>query len=282
MAVFKALAAAIPERIPAGGCSISHMAMFYGTQPDTGAPWGHMLFNNGGGFGASAKADGWPLSATAAAWGGLKAASIEHTELLFPFRFECWEIEPDSMGLGAHIGGPGIRCRIRPEGGEIRVIDSTDGLVNPPYGMEGGTPGAGGGTCIEPAAGPRRFLTSTCHERFTPDEVWVGVSSGGGGYGNPLERPIERVRRDVRDGLYSRPTAARVYGVVLSGDPDPVLDAERTNEAREAIAQARAGQQGQVVPTAPDASGWLADHMSDEDILHRGSVAPGGSHKASR
>ena len=56
-------------------------------------------------------------------------------------------------------------------------------------------------------------------------------SGGGGGFGVPSERPVERVVHDVRQGYVSVEAAARDYGVVC----DPVtlaLDAEATTKMR--------------------------------------------------
>jgi N-methylhydantoinase B len=63
------------------------------------------------------------------------------------------------------------------------------------------------------------------------------VNCAGGGWGNPLERDPEAVRRDVRDGYVTIDGAARDYGVVVSGDPelDPeglVLDERATAALR--------------------------------------------------
>lgn len=44
-------------------------------------------------------------------------------------------------------------------------------------------------------------------------------TGGGGGWGNPLERDPEMVKRDVRDEYVSIEGAYRDYGVVISGDP---------------------------------------------------------------
>jgi N-methylhydantoinase B len=46
------------------------------------------------------------------------------------------------------------------------------------------------------------------------------VNNGGGGWGDPLERDPERVKRDVRDGYVTIAGAARDYGVVVVGDPE--------------------------------------------------------------
>ena len=58
------------------------------------------------------------------------------------------------------------------------------------------------------------------------------VTGGGGGWGDPLERPPEAVRADVRDGLIDGLEAERRYGVAL--DPATgAVDAERTATLRE-------------------------------------------------
>ncbi len=46
-------------------------------------------------------------------------------------------------------------------------------------------------------------------ERVTMD------AAGGGGYGDPLERDVEQVRRDVLEGYVSAEGAREQYGVVL-------------------------------------------------------------------
>ena len=124
----KALIQIAPQRVPAGSSHISHMAMLSGTGARSGTHWGHLLLNNGGGAGAACGADGWPLNATSAARGGLKTASAEHTELLYPVFVEEWEIEPNSMGLGEYNGGPGIRFSVRPLYGPMENMYNSDGL----------------------------------------------------------------------------------------------------------------------------------------------------------
>ena len=42
------------------------------------------------------------------------------------------------------------------------------------------------------------------------------MNPGGGGYGNPFERPIEKVILDVKNGLVSIKGANQDYGVVFT------------------------------------------------------------------
>jgi N-methylhydantoinase B len=66
-------------------------------------------------------------------------------------------------------------------------------------------------------------------------------TTGGGGWGDPLVRDVEAVRRDVRWGKVSREAAERDYGVVLTGDDLDTLeiDAAATSELRARLAEDR-------------------------------------------
>ena len=45
----------------------------------------------------------------------------------------------------------------------------------------------------------------------------MGVDSGGGGYGSPLDRDPEMVRADVLEGMVSPEKARQIYGVIFKG-----------------------------------------------------------------
>jgi N-methylhydantoinase B len=57
-------------------------------------------------------------------------------------------------------------------------------------------------------------------------------TAGGGGYGDPLERPVELVWRDVREGYLTTDSARARYGVVITSDG---VAAVATATAREAL-----------------------------------------------
>lgn len=264
--VCRALMKAIPDRMRAGSAHWSNSPMVAGRDPESEEDWGHLLLNGGSGGGASAGADGWPLMTTNAAQGGLKTASIEQTELLYPIRFEECAIESGSAGLGEHIGGPGVRCTIRPVGASLDLIYSNDGLENPPFGALGGTAGRGGGSYIAGERRQRRFLPAVGHVTVGASETWTAVSTGGGGYGHPVDRPVDRVRDDVRDGMYSRAVAEQVLGVVLSPAPELTVDEPATIKARAELAR-RDGAPPPVLPVTPGASRWLEDTMRPGDVM---------------
>ena len=57
------------------------------------------------------------------------------------------------------------------------------------------------------------------------DDVVVLQAAGGGGYGDPLRRPVEAVSEDVREGYITAEWAREHYGVVLNVDLTPDTDA---------------------------------------------------------
>ena len=69
--------------------------------------------------------------------------------------------------------------------------------------------------------------------QLKPGDAFKIRSGGGGGYGSPLERPVEQVREDVRQGYVTVKSAAELYGVVLDSQSFEV-DAAATAKLRAA------------------------------------------------
>jgi N-methylhydantoinase B len=69
------------------------------------------------------------------------------------------------------------------------------------------------------------------------------VTTGGGGWGDPLEREAELVQRDVVEGKVSLRAAREEYGVVLDGDVETcTVNAEATAALREKLKAGRRGE----------------------------------------
>jgi N-methylhydantoinase B len=58
------------------------------------------------------------------------------------------------------------------------------------------------------------------------------MNPGGGGYGNPFERPIDKVLWDVKNGLVSIEGASRDYGVVIADAQTLKVDMAATERLR--------------------------------------------------
>jgi N-methylhydantoinase B len=257
-----AMAEAIPERVPAGSCHAGHMPNFNGIDKRNDKEWGCMLFNGMGGSGAAKDADGWPMIGTIAGMGGLTAASIEEVELLYPLHIDFNEIETDSMGMGKWIGGAGLRTRFRPIAGDMEAVSFGEGSRNPPHGVNGGTMSAGGGIYVEHEDGARTFTSVAGQTLVRAGESWTSYSSGGGGWGNPVDRDAELVRRNLRDGWISEETARDIFGVVLNDDFERTLDSQATEKLRTEL---RGNKRPMVDPTEPAAGKWIERNMRTGD-----------------
>ena len=71
---------------------------------------------------------------------------------------------------------------------------------------------------------------------------WIkGTDTGGGGYGDPLERDPARVLYDVRERWDTKARASEVYGVILVDPKEGELEVDyiKTKELRERLVSAR-------------------------------------------
>ena len=266
IAVWKALADAMPERATGGMPSIHCVPFFSGTDRRAEQPkeWGSMVFNASPGGGAGVGTDGWPIMLSPAALGGQKIISVEISEMLYPMQIDRQEIAVDSMGLGEDIGGPGVVIQVRPTSGAMECNVFGDGHMNPPYGTLGGTPGLGGGSYKENlTTGKRTYCSAKGHLVIEEDDIWVGYSTGGGGRGDPLERNPEAVLESVFDGMISLESAEDVYGVAINA-ATMAINFAKTKQLREKIRTTR-GPLEVTTPNRPNTGNWVEQRLRPGD-----------------
>ena len=85
----------------------------------------------------------------------------------------------------------------------------------PPQGVAGGRPGASGAWIVNDGTNHARRLAFAIGdvEPLEPGDTVTHYTPGGGGYGPPRDRPVERVLRDLAEGLITVDHALREYGV---------------------------------------------------------------------
>jgi N-methylhydantoinase B len=71
-------------------------------------------------------------------------------------------------------------------------------------------------------------------ENLKPGESVTNLNPGGGGYGNPFERPVEKIVWDVKNGLVSITGAREDYGVVITNPQTLTVDMAETEKLRRA------------------------------------------------
>src|SRR4029077_18157047 len=110
-----------------------------------------------------------------------------------------------------------------------------DNILSPPAGVNGGRAGRPGRCVVNPGRADERILAPMSDGNVLRRGDVVRLSTrGGGGWGDPLDRPAARVARDVAGGFVSRESAGDDYGVVLDvrGDVDADATASRRASKR--------------------------------------------------
>ncbi|MGI9332621.1 MAG: hydantoinase B/oxoprolinase family protein, partial [Gammaproteobacteria bacterium] len=180
------------------------------------------------GFGARPYADG----TDAVYYVAQKNYPVEFAEMEFGVRIEAFRIHTDSGGPGRYRGGCGIVRDVRVLADEATLGMRLDNCKYPAFGVNGGRCGRAGSVLVNPGTHEERELAtmSEGHSLERGDLLRI-VTPGGGGWGNPLERPIEQVRGDVLDGFISRRGALDDYGVAFEAHT-MVVDEAATRERR--------------------------------------------------
>lgn len=153
----------------------------------------------------------------------IKSIPTESIELNYPLRIEANESVADSGGPGFFRGGNAQRTLYRfLARGEFSLHD--DRWFTKPWGLKGGKPGQRSRKVLyrysqSAENPPTEILPSKCdHIRVDPGDLLEWITWGGGGLGDPLTRPAEKVALEVRRKLVTVDGARKGYGVVLNSD----------------------------------------------------------------
>jgi N-methylhydantoinase B len=169
---------------------------------------------------------------------------VEFAEARWPFVVERLGLAVDSGGPGRHRGGLGYEKHIRMLR-DAHFMSIADRSLLACWGVRGGRAGRPFGVVIDPGGPNERVVDALADaEPVRAGEVIRIRTTGGGGWGDPLDRPYDEVARDVRWGKVSARGARDDYGVVVGGPrQDPVVDEDASEELRASLRAARTGQE---------------------------------------
>lgn len=209
-AIFGALAPVLPDRVQAfTGLSVA--TSVYGYDASGNAFNGFMI--PAGGQGASAHGDGksallFPTSAA--------NVSVEMFETRTLLLVEQKNLLPDSGGPGKFRGGLGQRVQIRKlyaDGCPVLLSLYPQCMRSTLSGMLGGEPGRRAHVRLEEDGvvqeGPSLH---SLIELQRPSQVLTIEVAGGSGYGDPRERAVELIQRDLEEEFIT-PEGAQSYGI---------------------------------------------------------------------
>jgi N-methylhydantoinase B len=213
--VFKAMERAIPDRTIAAHHADLCVALINGISPKDGRFFLAGIGPMGGGFGAKLTEDG--LSATVCMNDGdTHNHPVEQMEAKYPLLFERHALRQDSGGAGRYRGGLGTEQVVQARS-PININVQVDRVHCAPWGLAGGASGAGNQVTLRLGGKEIADLPNAkvLMKRLNPGDAITVRAGGGGGFGPPHERELERVANDVRQGYVSLAAAAESYGVVL-------------------------------------------------------------------
>lgn len=197
----------------------------------------------------------------------ISIGNAETQEVRYPLLYLFRRQERDTGGAGKWRGGAGIGVMFVPydvERIDKAIVDTWSYNHPEAIGNSGGGPGASNQFVIARDSAVRKMLqegvlpssiaeVGGSHEvipnflitSLGRDDAFYTRVSGGGGYGDPLDREPEDVLADVVSGLVSKEAAADSYGVVME-EHGWRIDRSRTIELRSALKDKRR-QEGRIV-----------------------------------
>lgn len=203
-----------PELVSAGWGKPCHPVSFgYELESDDLFVLFHMAAQPGAG--AMVARDGFDQIGQLQSLGAITIPNLELYEQIYPVLFRQHEFRCDSGGAGTHRGGTGITYAVEFLSGSRHNLRGEGVGAETGFGIAGGANGSRGAVLMREAGGEEQVLPDFGLAEFGPGVLTVH-SPGGGGWGDPTNRPRDAVEADLRGGLISARTARDLYGY----DPD--------------------------------------------------------------
>jgi N-methylhydantoinase B len=227
-AVLGALVQAVPDRVPAAPAGSISCVSFGGMRAD-GARFG-LSDLTAGGAGARPGIDG--IEALDTDVSNCMNVPAEAIEMSYPLRVLHYRLRRDGGGPGRMRGGTGVDRALAVTEGEIVASYRSERHYTSPWGLFGGRAAPRWQTEVRRADGRVEAIPSKARIALNAGDVLRVLSGGGGGYGDPFERPADAVLADVQDGKVSVDAARDSYGVVIDGDEVDAVATGRLRAAR--------------------------------------------------
>jgi len=179
-AILRALAKAIPDRIPSASSGTMNNLTIGGLDPRTGTQFAYYETIAGG---AGARSTGDGLSGVHTHMTNSLNTPAEALEYSYPLRVTRYSYRRDSGGRGKHHGGNGLIREVELLA-DAQVTLLADRRRLAPYGLAGGEAGAKGLTVLLRSDG-EHTLPGKCSVSASKGDVIRIESPGGGGWGSP-------------------------------------------------------------------------------------------------
>jgi len=158
---------------------------------------------------------------------------VEVCETTAPLRITYYRIRCDSGGAGRFRGGCGFEKEYECLAESVTLAHRGERHFNHPWGLAGGQLGACSRTVIRRREGNDEVVPSKGTIHLRRGDRIVLWTSGGGGYGDPHERPAQQVLDDVLDHKISPQAARETYGVAVAQGRLLEAETRRLRDRRE-------------------------------------------------
>ena len=198
--IYRILSEKLPEAFPAssGGCLAA--AVWWGKREKDGEPWadgaphpvGQGGFYNGDGVTSMHRNSA-----------GTRISPTEIWESKNPWLINKIELAKDSCGAGEFRGGLGLDL-------EFEMIEETfittvvERTKNPPWGIKDGKAGRANNVQVIKKNGDKFFMPKKSGYKLDKGDKIIFLTGGGGGYGNPEFRKIEKIEYDLKQEYLSK------------------------------------------------------------------------------
>jgi N-methylhydantoinase B len=217
--------------VPAGGHAQITTCAFGGYDPETKQ---RFVFTDiqGGGNGGRPYADG--SDGQDSHLPRFMNTPVEAVEQRFPIRIERYELVADSGGAGRFRGSLALRRDIRVLTGPVSFARYADRHAIAPQGLFGGHAGSTGRFELNPDTNRSKPLRSKGLDTLQKNDLVRLTLPGAGGYGDPMERNLDALERDLIDGKVTPEAAEAHYAVVIDRASQRV-DREATRRFRQEL-----------------------------------------------
>jgi N-methylhydantoinase B len=213
--MWKALAPAMPGRLPAGHQRSVNATFVAGLHPDTGD-----LFVMGeplvGGWGAAPNRDG-DNGQFCCANGETYNIPVELFESRYGLKVEQYAFHNEDGGAGRFRGGKGVVLDYRVTASEVYLTYATSRSKVPPWSLSGGRTGSLNKVAVHRHDGTVKTYDMCTRVKVLEGELIRLTTATGGGYGDPAERPRIDVAQDLKNGFITTAQAAAEYGFEPEG-----------------------------------------------------------------
>ncbi|WP_031514778.1 hydantoinase B/oxoprolinase family protein [Desulfofalx alkaliphila] len=213
--IWKALAPVVPHRLTAGHLLSVCAVVVSGMHPDTNEPF-LIVEPSVGGWGAGQGKDG-ENGQFCIGDGETFNVPVEVCETRYGVMVDEYSFRADGAGAGEYRGGSGVIRTYRALTDNQAVTATFGRHKYLPWGFNGGKDGSNNLFEIVKANGEKDGpFGKYARYPLNKDDTVRLITATGGGYGDPLKRPAEKVAMDLKNGFITVEQARDDYGVIIN------------------------------------------------------------------